>query len=145
MKNIIVIGLFAILGIGCTSNAQDTSVSKQEMIPSYNKGGYTIDISNPANSDSVSISGRVVSTNDESIFPGTTIKYGCKKISTDESGSFAFKSAVSDLDLQVIANSVGYMRVETKPLKVKKGDSLNVNFYLAPDERPMINCESVAE
>lgn len=128
--------LIAALLSGC-------SASKSVLQPTYNRGGYTLDkhFSNSlAKEDSVVIMGKIstLSKADSLIIP--TVKYGCNT-SQLTSGEYKIKVKAPDINLHVTALHIGYLTVETKPLIVQAGDSIKVNFYLVPDERPLLNCE----
>ncbi|WP_242926420.1 hypothetical protein [Pontibacter vulgaris] len=90
--------------------------------------------------DSIVIVGKISALNKKAMLVAPTIKYGCISQRAD-SGGYLIKTKAADIKLQLSATAVGYLAVETEPLITQIGDSIVVNFYLTPDERPLLNCE----
>lgn len=117
--------------------------TKNTMQATYNKGGYqlrTYKKSEVVVEDSVLITGKISALNEANNLVAPIIKYGCN-IQHSSTGEFRFKVKTSDVKLSLSASAVGYLTVDTEPLHTQAGDSLIVNFILAPDERPLLNCE----
>ena len=67
----------------------------------------------------------------------------CINILTDETGSYNYKFHISsELTEYVTARMIGFKNVETASFKISPGDSIELDFYLAIDDRPIINCET---
>ena len=110
--------------------------------PTYNKGGYTLNKYSQSllEKDSVVIVGRFSDLNGKENLVPATLKYGCIT-QRSSSGEVRLKAKASDSKVQLAAISIGYLTVETEPLLTQPGDSIIIHFYLAPDERPILNCE----
>ena len=55
-------------------------------------------------------------------------------------GDYYIKIKPSQVNYQVIVKSIGFSNIETNFLQVNPGDSIKIDFYLAQDEKPLINC-----
>lgn len=73
----------------------------------------------------------------------SNIKYGCLTYSSDANGNYTFKSKISTSDVFLTCLAIGYRTIETEPFELQRGDSIQVNFTLALDDRPLINCEGI--
>jgi len=69
---------------------------------------------------------------------------GCYKVQTLTDGKYSFKIKSSNYTNTyfVKAISLGYKTIETAFFPLNK-NSINIDFYLAEDERPFINCEGI--
>lgn len=129
-----------IVTMGCSMN------KKSSFHQTYNKGNYTITRNKSENlykQGKILISGEIkgIGASNDDIY--AVIKYGCLE-TTSNNGEYKFiLKEKSDQPLQFTAVSIGHLTVETAPMKLELGDSINLNFMLAEDERPLINCEGV--
>lgn len=117
--------------------------TKTALQPTYNKGGYVFnkyDSKSLIQEDSILIVGRISALDKTETLVAPTVKYGCI-VQQPGSGEYRIKAKAADVKFQLSATAVGYLTVETQPLLTQKGDSVIVDFYLAPDERPLLNCE----
>lgn len=114
-----------------------------KMKSTYNNGGYTVSIlkkkSPQANNDIV-IYGSVNDVGNKSPLIASVIKIGCNSISVNNTGVYYAKEKAVE-NLFITCTSIGHLTLETENLKLQKGDSVRVNFFLAQDERPLVNCE----
>ena len=114
----------------------------------YNKGGYTISkLKNTLlhDQDYVVLFGSI--KNNETNLPlglgVSNIKYGCLTYSSDANGNYIFRSKISTSDVFLTCLAIGYRTIETEPFELQGGDSIRINFILALDDRPLINCEGI--
>ena len=110
--------------------------------PTYNKGGYTISISKNElmKEDSSIVYGYIKDYTDKNLLTTSIIKIGCITINVDSKGFYKLKSKTIE-NTFLTGISIGYRTIETEYFKLDKGDSINIDFFLAPDDRPLINCE----
>lgn len=116
---------------------------KNNLFPTYNNGSYefiNFTSENLKEKDSVYISGRIHSL-DRNKFPVvSTVQLGCFKTNSTN-GEYSIKGRPFNTKSYLTVISLGYLTMETRPFTTKSGDSLIVNFHVAGDERPLINCE----
>ena len=115
---------------------------KNELIPTYNKGGYKVNIiKHKINSDEVIIKGKVFDV--ETGFPinGAILTLGCIKVQTSPQGEYFFKTENPIYDYYFIeVISVGYKTVLTNYLDLTDKNERKIDFYLIQDDRPLIDC-----
>jgi hypothetical protein len=135
--NLFLVALLIVLG-GC-------STTNNKLIPTANRGGYTIDVvktKSKINSGEVSIKGTVFDVNTGAPLQSPILlKVGCLKIQASSQGNYSFKTNNFNDDyffIEVI--SIGYKSVVTNFLDLKNKNELIINFYLAEDDRPLIEC-----
>lgn len=117
--------------------------ANNKMMPTYNKGGYMINMLNDGNSslnDSIIIKGYVRDYATKTNLDHSVISIGCIKVLTNESGFFYLKYKSISNKTSITAVSIGYRTVETAPLDLVKG-TVTIDFLLALDDRPLLNCE----
>jgi|GEM_PF-2138145 len=110
--------------------------------PTNNKGGYTISILKDRSlKDSVVIYGYVHDYLNNTPLSGASVQFACSTVRVDDKGFYQFrdKGGIETVSLSVIL--IGYRTVDTENFKLENGDSVHINFILAPDDRPLINCE----
>jgi len=137
-KQMIFLLLFNYLMIFC-----GCSSFKKELIPTYNKGGYTINIvKNKMNSDEVTIKGTVFDIKTgKAISPPVLMTVGCRKIQTSSQGEYSFKTPNVKRDyffIKVI--SIGYKTIETSFIDLYNKNEVKIDFYLVEDDIPFIDC-----
>jgi hypothetical protein len=116
----------------------------QELKPTYNKGGYTIEFKEKIKSnkaDSSNICGQVfnVATNEKIV--SAKIEIPCLSTSSNIEGEYYLylKPSNSTFSNFIKVTAVGYQTVETDFFKTDSSD-IEVNFYLSEDDRPLIQC-----
>ncbi|GAA4303757.1 hypothetical protein [Nibribacter koreensis] len=137
MNRLIIYFSLALIVSSCTS-------VKPVLQPTYNKGGYTFQkyhSKSLATEESVVIVGSITDLVKNNNLGSSSIKYECTT-QQSSSGEFSLKGKASAIKFQLIANSVGYLKVETEPFHTQPGDSIVVNFRLAQDEKPILYCEA---
>ena len=66
------------------------------------------------------------------------IKRDCETVRVDNASTYHFKVDYETLRMEV--TGFGYRTVEIKPLNLNVNDSVVLNFYLTPDDRPLLEC-----
>ena len=132
--------LFAFVMIlnGCSS-------TKNKLIPTANKGGYKINViksKSIINSDDVIIKGTVFDIETgKPISPPVLLTIGCLKIQASSQGEYSFITQNFKDDyffIEVI--SIGYKSVITDYLDLTNINEVKIDFYMAKDDRPLIDC-----
>lgn len=116
---------------------------EKDLKPSYSNGsGFRLRLlnANQIISDSNWIHINIRDKNNDFIENGTQVIIGCEKIDV-VNGQMSFLLRKIDVESIFKASSVGYYIVETEPLFLKENDSVVIEFVLAEDHRPLINCE----
>jgi hypothetical protein len=74
-------------------------------------------------------------------YPATVpaIKLGKQVISRADPGSGRYSFHIKPGKYRFVGIAIGFYQTKTRRIKVSKGDSLQINFYLKVDERPIIN------
>lgn len=136
MKNTIFISITFFIVISCAY--QPLSSIK----PTYNKGGYTMSITNSKKrtENSIVVRGQFRDVETNNPIKSGWITIGCQKILIDSLGFYHAKENVYD-KVFLTSTAIGYREIETEHFKVQKGDSVNIIFFLTQDDRPLINCE----
>lgn len=135
--NIVIFSICSILVISCIS-------IKSEIIPTYNKGGYKInsfknDIDR--NPNDIYIFGRVLDVINKRPISNAQVTFGCLKTQTLSNGEYSFKVKESNSTNSYIESiSIGYKTIETDFLDFSNNNTINIDFFLIEDDRPLINC-----
>lgn len=135
---IVIFSICSILLISCVS-------IKSEIIPTYNKGGYKInsfknDINR--NPNDIYIIGRVLDVMNKRPISKAQVTFGCFKTQTLSNGEYSFKVKKSNNTNSYIESiSIGYKTIETDFLDFSSNNTINIDFFLIEDDRPLINCE----
>lgn len=106
----------------------------------YNNGWYewNNNLEQDISKDSISVVIQVIDKNDSKKIMFSKMQYGCQKFDLSHGMNFfKFKKGVSKNQIRV--SSVGYLSLETKPFVAS--NSLTVRFFLAEDDRNLVNCE----
>ena len=69
-----------------------------------------------------------------------TLIYDCNEYVID-SNKKTLSLETSDIPTQFKIISVGYFVIETEPISFRSNDSIAIDFIMAEDDRPFINCE----
>ena len=118
-------------------------VNHVDLTPTNNAGGYVMSSSPSSKTDELLILGVVKDVENISLVPGAQLTISCYKIYTDENGAFQLIIDTSnELSEYVTARVMGYKTIETDFINMSPGDSINVDFYLATDDRPIIHCDN---
>ena len=118
------------------------STTKRKLIPTSNKGGYLLNLTTNLNLPEKNITGRVFDIKTNELLGGIELTIGCIKTQTTPNGEFSFKlKDFSNEALFIKASGIGYKIVETDFINMNNKNALNIDFYLAEDDRPFINCE----
>jgi len=139
MKTINIQLVFIFIFLSCGSESNLT------LRPTNNKGGYSISIAkNPGlhRSDSILIYGYVKDIEQNTALVSSFVKAGCIPVRAGTDGFYRLKEIATD-KIYLTCSWIGYKSIETEFLKLTRGDSVRVDFFLAPDDRPLINCEGV--
>ena len=135
--NLVLVTLLMILG-GC-------SLVNNKLIPTANKGGYTMDViksKSKTNSDQLIIKGTVFDVNTGApVKPPVILKVGCLKVEVSSQGNYSFTTKNFKQDyffIEVI--SIGNKSIVTNFLDLTNKNELIINFYLAEDDRPLLEC-----
>jgi hypothetical protein len=125
--------------LGLLTSCGQTKIAR--INPTNNKGGYTITtLKNNKQENNTVIYGYVKDYSSKKPLAQSLVKLGCSTFDVDNSGFYKIKgSAIDNIFLTSI--SIGYKTIETDYFKLDKSDSTNINFFLSPDDRPLINCE----
>lgn len=122
------------------------SYQSSEKLPiksTSNKGGYTISVkknTSLVNKNSITIYGYAKNVDDETPLKGSFIKWGCNLINVDNNGFYKINEKPSQA-AYLSCLWIGFKTVETEFFLLEPGDSINLDFYLSVDDRPLINCE----
>lgn len=117
---------------------------KKELISTYNKGGYkiyTIKAKAKINSEDVIIFGKVFDVETGLPISPVQLTFGCSKIQVSSNGEYFFKTKNFKDDyffIEVI--SVGYKTIVTNFLDLTNKNEVKIDFYLAVEDRPIIDC-----
>ena len=135
-----VLSLFTCLLVlsGCSS-------FKGELIPTANKGGYKVNViraKSSINLKEVTIKGKVFDVETgKPISPPVQLTVGCLKIQTSSQGEYSFKTQnFKDNYFFIEVISIGYRTIETNFIDIYNKNEIEINFYLAQDNRPLIEC-----
>ena len=133
--NLILLVFVLIFG-GCSS-------IKNKLIPTANKGGYKVNVikTKTNNSDEVIIKGTVFDVETGIPISDAQVTLGCVKILTSNQGKYSFKTKNSTYNhyfLEVIYLS--YKSILTDYLDLTNKNEVKIDFYLAQDDRPLIEC-----
>lgn len=118
---------------------------KNDLIPTYNSGGYKIINSkekSTKNSNELTISGKVYDIKTGKLLNNATVLAPCIRIQVSSKGEYAIKtknSTYSNYFIEVV--SLGYKTIQTNFIDLKNKKEINIDFYLNEDDRPLINCE----
>lgn len=118
---------------------------ENNLIPTYNKGGYKIIINNKKtaiNSEEINISGKVFDATTGKPISNVELTATCIKTNVSSQGEYSFRTKKSSYkQFYIKVNSFGYKTIETNFIDLT--NNIEVNFYLAEDDRPLINCEGI--
>jgi hypothetical protein len=131
-KKIIIFGYLSIL-ISCSS-------VEKKLIPTYNKGGYQVNILK-TNLNDTSIEGKIFNFANGKPISHSEVIIGCLKYKTSSNGEYSFKLNNLSDTFFIKASSIGYKTVETNFINLNKKGKMRIDFYLIEDDRPLINCE----
>jgi hypothetical protein len=139
-KYIYILLLFSYLLVFC-----GCSSIKNELIPTANKGGYKVNViraKSKINSDEVTIKGTVFDIKTgKPINPPVLLTVGCVKIQTSSQGEYSFKTQnLKNEYFFIKVISLGYKTVETNFIDIYNKNEVKIDFYLAEDDRPFIDC-----
>lgn len=135
MKQILIYFTAIVLTTSCHGNL---------IKPTYNKGGYTFNkFYNKSlyNNESAIIYGHLRELGSSKVVLSARLNMACASLLVDSTGYYQFNGKVGDEVTFLTCISLGLRTIETEPFKVQRGDSINVNFFLAQDDRPLVNCE----
>ena len=135
--NLILVAMLVVLG-GC-------STINNKLIPTANKGGYTINVikSKPKiRLNEVTVKGTVFDVETgNSIKSPVILKVGCLTIQVSSQGNYSFKTKnIKDDYFFIEVISIGYKSIVTNFLDLTDKNELKIDFYLAEDDRPLIEC-----
>lgn len=133
MKKKVYLLLFSVLICGCTS-------VKKELIPTNNKGGYILTLSENNQKGKVLISGKVVDVKTNEPLSNTQLFIGCAKTITSKNGEYSFKVNKSEVKQYIEVSTIGYKKIKTNFLKLNDKTNLKIDFFLEEDDSLLIDC-----
>ncbi|WKB80390.1 hypothetical protein QYR09_11575 [Cellulophaga lytica] len=137
IKIILIFGCFLII-ISCSTN--------KNLTPTYNKGGYNINLSNTKqNASKINIVGQVFDVTNGKPLSHSEVIIGCLKSKTSLNGKYSIILDKSSKTFFVKTGSIGYKSVETDFINLAEEDEITINFYLMEDDRPFNNCEGATK
>lgn len=129
---------FAFVLVGCSS-------IKKDLIPTNNAGGYKVLVvqkQDKINPDRLIIKGRVLDAKTGKPLQIAVLKIGCSTIKASIKGEYLYettKSVYKYFFIEAICYS--YKSVDAKYLDIQDKDELQIDFYLAEYDNPILNCE----
>jgi len=111
------------------------------LIPTYNRGGYTHDKFKKDLGDGIVIFGEIRDFETNEAIIAAVVNIGCLTAQPDGAGVFKFTNLMAAEDIFLTCSAIGYRTIETNRFQVEKGDSLKICFFITQDDRPLINCE----
>ncbi|WP_157207848.1 peptidase associated/transthyretin-like domain-containing protein [Mariniflexile maritimum] len=138
-KQILIFFIYLLLLNGCSS-------IKEELIPTYNKGGYKMKIvKSNIKASYLKISGKVSDVMNNKPLDNVYLSIGCNKIKNSQNGEYSIliKNDFKDNYLFVEVVSIGYKTIQTKFINITNESEIKIDFYLTEDDRPLINCEGI--
>jgi len=125
-----------ILCLGCANTIK-------KLQPTANKGGYTVNvIKSKTQTKEVIITGTIFDlTTGKTISEGVLITHDCLKIKEITDGKFSFNlNNMKGPDFFLTVVAVGYRTIETSVIYIYDKKQIQIDFYLATDDRPLIEC-----
>ena len=136
VNNSLYLGIVIILA-SCLSH-------REILIPTNNKGGYKIvSLKNNSNvnPNEVYLFGKVFDVKTKKPINYANLRTGCFSTSANVNGEYSFKIRKSDNIYLEVFSILGYKNIQTNLFKLNNKNSININFFLTEDDRPLINCE----
>ena len=134
----------------CILAVSGCSSVKDQLLPAYNNGRYTIETTKLKSDSSslVTISGTFFDIKTKkpiTNFPALTLKYGCNQAQISDQSTFSFKVDNSIRDDYFYLRAIGFMyyTIETNFIDIYNKNEIKIDFYLAEYDRPFIHCEPV--
>ena len=141
---------FIFLLFVCILAVSGCSSVKDQLLPAYNNGRYTIETTKLKSDSSslVTISGTFFDIKTKkpiTNFPALTLKYGCNQAQISDHSTFSFKVDNSIRDDYFYLRAIGFMyyTIETNFIDIYNKNEIKIDFYLAEYDRPFIHCEPV--
>ena len=112
----------------------------KKKLSTYNNSYYTVAIYNKHKTDlNNNVTINIKALNGKPINNLTYwIKRDCETVRVDNSSTHYLKVDYETLRMEV--TGFGYRTVEVRPLNLSVNDSVVFNFYLTPDDRPLLEC-----
>ena len=112
----------------------------KKKLSTYNNSYYTVERFNKnKNNLNNNVTINIKALNGKSINNLTYwIKRDCETVRVDNASTYHIKADYETLRMEV--TGFGYRTVEIKPLNLNVNDSVVLNFYLTPDDRPLLEC-----
>ena len=112
----------------------------KKKLSTYNNSYYTVERFNKnKNNLNNNVTINIKALNGKSINNLTYwIKRDCETVRVDNASTYHIKADYETLRMEV--TGFGYRTVEIKPLNLNVNDSVVFNFYLTPDDRPLLEC-----
>ncbi|MFD2941510.1 hypothetical protein [Flavobacterium notoginsengisoli] len=136
-----------IIVISCLFILAGCSCIKRKMMPTNNKGGYIVKLGKheiKTENESVTVRGHVYDVKTNKPLNNATLITGCFKFQTTSEGEYSFRTRNLKGDaFFMIAVVYPHRAVETDYVDIYNRKEVIIDFYLAMDERPIIECEGV--
>ena len=130
-------GILVLVGLSCSS-------IKNELIPTNNNGGYKmVSSKNDSNSSAneIYIFGNVFDVNTRQPINYANFKSGCYSATANANGEYSFNiKKFNGITYVEVRSILGYKSIQTHPIHLNGLDSLRIDFFLAVDNRPFIDC-----
>jgi hypothetical protein len=138
---------FILLLFSCLLALVGCSSIKDQLLPTYNNGRYTIETTNSKSDSSsmVTISGTFFDIKTKkpiTNFPALTLKYGCNQAQITDQSTFSFKVDNSIRDDYFYIRAIGFMyyTIETNFIDIYNKNEIKIDFYLAEYDIPFLDC-----
>jgi len=148
---------FVVLVFACLFLMTGCSVAQTKLLPTNNKGGYTVAIgkgqlvNKPETVDflikdgtSVTIRGHVFDVKTKKPLSNVQLTDGCYKFFTTEKGEYSFRTRnLEGNSFYLQAVVYPYLAIETDYIDIYNKKEVIVDFYLMMDQRPLIECSGI--
>ncbi|TCN60528.1 hypothetical protein D0809_01375 [Flavobacterium circumlabens] len=142
------INKFIVLMFSCFFFISGGSFAQKKLIPNNNKGGYNLVVSEEKlkNDDAhyVTIRGHVYDLKTEKPLSVAKLIVGCFEFMTTDQGEYSFKTRnQEDEFFYVEVFAFLYRPVETNYINIYNKKEVIIDFYLAEDDRPFLECSAI--
>lgn len=133
----LIIILMTSISLSCTS-------IKTSLLKTNNQGGYKIGSTSneqyKLTEKTILVYGKVYDIKTNKPMAGAKIKVGCREYNTNLTGDYSFKLKKSN-KFYLSSNFIGYKNIETILFEDYNKSTLQIDFFLEEDNRPLFNCE----
>lgn len=135
MKHYVILGFIFFTFLTCGREAAGLKST-------YNTGGYTLKVFKRNVVKDIVLSGHVYEVDEKKPVVLGYVKWACQGARVDTVSGFYELRDGGPISSKVFltCGTIGYREVETEHFFVEPGDSIRIDFFLAYDERPFIQC-----